>query len=66
MWGAMTKTVKLSATGVEDEVLKKFKQLVIARYGALRGYMGKALTEAMMLWINKEESEVKEKGEGNG
>jgi len=57
----MTKTVKLSATGVEDEVLKRFKQLVIARYGSLRECMGKILTEAMMPWISKEENELKER-----
>jgi hypothetical protein len=58
MW-SMIKTVKLSATDVEDEVLKSFKRLMIARYGSLRGHMGKALTEVMMLWTNREGNEVK-------
>jgi hypothetical protein len=51
---------KLTVTGVDDWVLKRFKQLVIARYGTLRGHLGEALTEAMMLWISREENEGRE------
>jgi hypothetical protein len=53
----MAKTVKLSATGVEEAVFRKFKQLVIAKHGVLRGYLGRELTKAMQLWIKNEEEE---------
>ena len=51
----MAKTVKLSATDVEDSVFRKFKQLVIAKHGTLRGKLGEELTKAMQLWIRNEE-----------
>jgi hypothetical protein len=47
---------RLTATGLDDGVLKRFKQLVIAKHGTLRGHLGEALTEAMRLWINMEEN----------
>ena len=56
----MTKEVRLSVSGVDDEFVRKFKQLVIAKYGTLRGFMDEKLTEAMRLWVEKEESSKKE------
>jgi len=55
---------RLTATGLDEEVLKRFKQLVIARHGTLRGHLGEALTEAMQLWINIEEGKVKREARG--
>jgi len=59
----MTKEVRLSVSGVDDEVVRRFKQLVIAKYGTLRGFMGKELTEAMRLWVEREEN-LRKKSEG--
>jgi len=50
---------KLIVTPMNYEVLKKFKQLVIAKHGTLGGRLGEALTEAMRLWISRE-GEAKE------
>jgi len=57
----LVKKIRLSVTGIDDEVVRKFKQLVIAKHGMLRGFMGKELTEAMRLWVKREES-LQEKG----
>ena len=46
---------KLTATGLEEDVLRRFKQLVIAKHGTLRGWLGRELTRAMQLWIKNEE-----------
>jgi hypothetical protein len=46
---------KLTATGLDDRVLRRFKQLIIAKHGTLRGYLGKELTKAIQLWIKSEE-----------
>ena len=42
---------------VDDEVEKKFRELVEKKYGKIRGALGVAVTEAMKLWIKKVESE---------
>jgi len=42
-------TIKLSVTGVEDAVFRKFKQLVIAKHGTSRAGLGEKLTKAMQL-----------------
>lgn len=47
--------VKLIVTGLEENVLRRFKQLVIAKHGTLRGWLGRELTKAMQLWIKNEE-----------
>ena len=46
---------KLTVTGLEEDVLRRFKQLVIAKHGTLRGWLGRELTKAMQLWIKNEE-----------
>ena len=47
---------RLCASNVDDNVFRRFKQLVIAKHGTLRGYFSKELTEAMRMWIEKEEN----------
>ncbi|KUH34451.1 hypothetical protein APY94_02115 [Thermococcus celericrescens] len=42
---------------VDDDVEKKFRELVAKKYGKIRGALGMAVTEAMKLWIKKAESE---------
>ena len=42
---------------VDDDVEKKFRELVERKYGKIRGALGVAVTEAMKLWIKKVESE---------
>ncbi|WP_087038233.1 hypothetical protein [Thermococcus litoralis] len=49
---------------VDDEVEKKFRELVAKKYGKIRGALGVAVTEAMKLWIKKVESEENE-ADGN-
>ncbi len=45
---------------VDDEVEKKFRELVEKKYGKIRGgALGVAVTEAIKLWIKKVESEEK-------
>lgn len=40
---------------VEEEVLRRFKQLVIRKHGKLKGMIAKEVTEALRLWIEKQE-----------
>lgn len=42
---------------VDDEVEKKFRELVEKKYGKIRGALGVAVTEAMKLWIKKYEND---------
>ena len=62
----MVKKIRLSVTGIDDEVVRKFKQLVIAKHGTLRGFMGEELTEAMRLWVKREESLQKKGAKPDG
>jgi len=55
---------RLCASNVDDHVFRKFKQLVIAKHGTLRGYFSKELTEAMRMWIEKEENSLEEELSG--
>lgn len=45
-----TKTITVS---VEEEVEERFRKLASAAYGKRKGYLGKALTEAMREWEKK-------------
>jgi len=44
-------------TSVDDEVEKKFRELVQKKYGKIRGALGVAITEAIKDWIKKVEEE---------
>jgi len=46
----------LCASNIDDVFFRRFKQVVIAKHGTLRGYFNKELTEAMCMWIEKEEN----------
>jgi len=43
---------------VNDDVEKRFRELVKKRYGTMRGALGVAVTEALRLWIEKYEKEA--------
>lgn len=65
---SMTRTITVS---VDEEVEKSFREAAGRRYGKRKGYLGKAITEAMKEWSEKsrESAEVKfldllEKGAG--
>jgi hypothetical protein len=47
-----TKTVRVS---VDAEVEAKFRKLARAVYGKKKGYLGKAMTEAMEKWTGEKE-----------
>lgn len=45
-----TKTITVS---VQEDVEERFRRLAGATYGKHKGYLGKAITEAMMEWEKK-------------
>lgn len=45
-----TKTITIS---VQEDVEERFRKLAGATYGRHKGYLGKAMTEAMKEWENK-------------
>jgi len=45
-----TKTITVS---VEEDVEERFRKLASATYGKRKGYLGKALTDAMREWEKK-------------
>ena len=47
-----TKTITVS---VAEDVEERFRRLASATYGKKKGYLGKAITEAMKEWENKKE-----------
>lgn len=53
-----TKTITVN---VEKEVEEKFRKIASATYGKKKGYLGKALTEAMREWEKKNASKKKER-----
>ncbi len=55
---SMTRTITVS---VDEEVEKSFREAAGRRYGKRKGYLGKAITEAMKEWSEKsrESAEVK-------
>jgi hypothetical protein len=56
----MVKGARVSVMNVDEHVFREFKQLVIAKHGVLRGFLGRELTEAMKLWIEREKNRDKE------
>ena len=47
-----TKTITVN---VKEDVEEKFRRLASATYGKHKGYLGKAITEAMSTWLEKRE-----------
>lgn len=47
-----TKTITVS---VDADIEEKFRRLAGATYGSQKGYLGKAITEAMQDWKKKKE-----------
>ena len=43
------------ATTISDELEERFRELAIKKFGPKRGYLQKALIEAIKLWIEREE-----------
>jgi len=50
---------KITVT-VEDNVEEEFRRLVAAKFGARKGALGAALSEAMRMWIAKAKADLKE------
>ena len=51
-----TKTITVS---VQEDVEERFRRLAGATYGKHKGYLGKAVTEAMSTWVERKgESDV--------
>ena len=44
---------------VDDSIEEEFRKLVAMKYGARRGALGAALTEAMKIWIAKAKADLK-------
>ena len=51
----MSKTITVN---VEEEVESEFRKQASRRYGKRKGYLGKALTEAMSEWAKKRNADV--------
>jgi hypothetical protein len=51
----MSKTITVN---VEWETESEFREAAIRRYGTKKGYLGKAITEAMKEWIKKRDGDV--------
>ena len=50
----MTRTITVS---VEEDVERRFRKVAGMRYGRRKGYIGKAVSNAMRVWLSKMESE---------
>jgi len=44
---------------IREDLQKRFKYIVIAKYGKLRGYLTKSVEEAIKQWIEREEAQLK-------
>ncbi len=49
----MTKTITVN---VDEEVARKFRRLAGTVYGRRKGYLGKAVNNALKVWITEKES----------
>lgn len=47
---------KIITVSVDEEVERKFRRLASVKYGNGKGYLGKAITEAMLEWERKKSS----------
>lgn len=50
----MSKTITVS---VEEQAEKQFRRIARIKYGKHKGYLGKAISSAMMVWMEKQEQE---------
>lgn len=51
----MSKTITVN---VEEEVDNEFRKQASLKYGKRKGYLGKALTEAMKEWVRKRDADI--------
>ena len=49
-----TETITIN---VDQGLSKKFRKLAAIKYGKRKGYLGKAIDDAMTVWMTKQESE---------
>lgn len=54
----MSKTITIN---VEEEIDKEFRKTASQRYGKRKGYLGKAITEAMKDWVRKRNADLEAK-----
>ncbi|GAB6103238.1 hypothetical protein JCM16138_24610 [Thermococcus atlanticus] len=47
---------------VDDAVEEEFRKLAAQKYGARKGALGSALTEAMLMWIAKAKADLEKFG----
>jgi len=50
---------KITVT-VDDHIEEEFRKVVAQKYGARKGALGAAITEAMKMWIAKAKADLKE------
>ena len=46
---------KVITVSIREDAEKKLRQIAAVRYGKMKGYLGKALTEAVEVWAKKKE-----------
>ncbi|MDE1833954.1 MAG: hypothetical protein KGH64_01305 [Candidatus Micrarchaeota archaeon] len=51
----MSKTITVN---VEEDVDSEFRKQASLKYGKKKGYLGKALTEAMMEWAKAKDADI--------
>ncbi len=51
----MAKTITVN---VEENVEREFRKKAESKYGKKKGYLGKALTEAMKVWSKKTDEDI--------
>lgn len=51
----MSRTITIN---VEEEVENEFRKEAGRKYGKKKGYLGKAVTEALMEWTNKRNADI--------
>ena len=47
--------MRIITVSVDDKVEKKFREIAALVHGKKKGYLGKAITEAMRLWMETHE-----------
>ncbi len=49
---------KTMTVNVETDIESEFRRMAIRKYGMKKGYLGKALTEAMKEWAKKGNADI--------